>query len=137
MVDVHSKETRSFNMSRIKSQDTKPEIMIRQFLFANGFRFRLHDKTLPGKPDIVLKKYNTVIFVNGCYWHGHSNCKYFKLPATNTKFWSDKIDSNINNDEKNYNALKDSGYNLIVIWECQIKDKSIFKTLIQDVKKDS
>jgi DNA mismatch endonuclease, patch repair protein len=79
MTDVHSKEVRSFNMSQIKGKDTKPEIMVRKFLFANGFRYRLHDKKLPGKPDIVLPKYKTFIFVNGCFWHGHENCDYFKL----------------------------------------------------------
>lgn len=80
MDDVHDKATRSYNMSRIKSKNTKPEILVRKFLFANGFRYRLNDKKLPGKPDIVQQKYKTVIFVNGCFWHGHENCKYFKLP---------------------------------------------------------
>ena len=85
MADVHDKATRSYNMSRIRNKDTKPEMLVRKFLFANGFRYRLNDKKLPGKPDIVLPKYKTVIFVNGCFWHGHENCKYFKLPATRTE----------------------------------------------------
>ena len=85
MADVHDKATRSYNMSRIRNKDTMPEILVRKFLFANGFRYRLNDKKLPGKPDIVLPKYKTVIFVNGCFWHGHENCKYFKLPAMRTE----------------------------------------------------
>jgi DNA mismatch endonuclease (patch repair protein) len=95
MADVHSKETRSYNMSRIKGKDTKPEMLVRKFLFANGFRYRLHDKNLPGKPDIVLPKYKTVIFVNGCFWHGHENCKYFVIPKTRTEWWLNKSIRNI------------------------------------------
>jgi DNA mismatch endonuclease (patch repair protein) len=87
MADVHTKKQRSFNMSRIKGKDTKPEMLVRKFLHANGFRYKLHDKKLPGKPDIVLPKYNTVIFVHGCFWHGHTNCKYFKIPQTRTQWW--------------------------------------------------
>ena len=100
MADVHDKATRSYNMSRIRNKDTKPEILVRKFLFANGFRYRLNDTKLPGKPDIVLPKYKTVIFVNGCFWHGHENCKYFKLPATQTEWWKEKIEGNIKNDIK-------------------------------------
>lgn len=91
MADVHTKEVRSYNMSRIPSKDTKPELIVRRFLFANGFRYRLQDKKLPGKPDIVLRKYKTVIFVHGCFWHGHENCKYFVIPKTRTSFWMKKI----------------------------------------------
>lgn len=91
MSDVHSKEVRSYNMSQIKSKNTKPEILVRKFLFAKGLRFRLHDKNLPGKPDIVLKKYKTVIFVDGCFWHGHDKCKYFIIPKTRTDWWLEKI----------------------------------------------
>jgi len=90
MADVHDKLTRSYNMSRIKSKDTKPEMLVRKFLFSKGFRYRLHVKNLPGKPDIVLPKYRTVIFVNGCFWHGHENCKYFVIPKTRTNRWKEK-----------------------------------------------
>ena len=87
MADVHGKKTRSFNMSQIKGKDTKPEILVRKFLFLKGFRFRLHDKRLPGKPDIVLPKHNTVINVNGCFWHGHTGCRYYVVPKTRTNWW--------------------------------------------------
>src|SRR5215203_2449784 len=94
MADVHDKKTRSYNMSQIKGKNTKPEILVRKYLHAQGFRFRLHVKNLPGKPDIVLPKYKTVIFVHGCFWHGHKNCKFSKLPTTRTDFWKMKIKRN-------------------------------------------
>ena len=100
MADVHTKAIRSYNMSRIKGKDTKPEMLVRRFLHANAFRYKLHDKSLPGKPDIVLPKYKTVIFVHGCFWHGHSNCKYFVVPKTRTDWWLNKINGNISNDTK-------------------------------------
>lgn len=134
MVDVHDKATRSYNMSRIKNKNTKPEILVRKFLFANGFRYRLNDKKLPGKPDIVLPKYKTVIFVNGCFWHGHENCKYFKLPKTRTEWWLEKINKNINNDLKVQAQLYNLGYKVIVIWECEIKNKSFYTTIIDDIR---
>jgi DNA mismatch endonuclease (patch repair protein) len=121
MADVHDKVTRSYNMSLIKSKNTKPEIIVRKYLFANGFRYRLNDKKLPGKPDIVLPKYKTVIFVNGCFWHGYENCNYFKLPNTRTEWWKDKIDKNKDNDLKNYSQLIITGYKVIIIWECEVK----------------
>lgn len=117
-------------MSRIRSKDTKPEMLVRKFLFANGFRYRLHVKNLPGKPDIVLPKYKTVIFVNGCFWHGHENCKYFVIPKTRTNWWITKININTSNDLKNVKAIRKVGWKVIIIWECQIKKKSIFKKLI-------
>ena len=98
MTDVHSKETRSYNMSRIKSKDTKPEILVRKFLHKNGYRYRIHVKDLLGKPDIVLPKYKTVIFINGCFWHGHQECKYYVIPKTRTQWWLDKINRNISKD---------------------------------------
>src|ERR1035437_10283913 len=98
MTDVHNIETRSYNMSRIKGKNTKPEILVRKFLFAKGFRYRIHDKRLPGKPDIVLPKYKTVIFVNGCFWHGHTGCKYYVVPKTKTEWWLNKINKTITND---------------------------------------
>ncbi len=91
MTDTHSPEIRSYNMSRIRSKDTKPELIVRKYLHKNGFRFRLHVKTLPGKPDIVLPKYKTVIFVHGCFWHGHKGCKYFVIPKRNIEYWKNKI----------------------------------------------
>lgn len=135
MADVHDKKTRSFNMSRIKSKDTKPEMLIRKFLFSKGLRYRLHDKKLPGKPDLVFPKYKTVIFVNGCFWHGHKNCVYFRLPKTKTQWWKDKIGKNISNDISNQIKLTEMGYKVINIWECDIKNKSIYSRLVRDVKK--
>lgn len=133
MADANSKETRSYNMSRIKAKDTKPELLVRKFLFANGFRYRLHDKNLPGKPDIVLPRYKTVIFVNGCFWHGHENCRYFVIPKTRTEWWKEKIGKNISNDIKNQMLLKEMGYKVIIVWGCEIKDKSIFNDLIYSI----
>lgn len=131
MADVHSKEIRSFNMSRIKGKDTKPELLVRKFLFSQGFRYRLHDKKLPGKPDVILSKYKTVIFVNGCFWHGHQDCKYFVVPKTRTEWWLNKINVNISNDNKALLALQNSGWKVIVIWECELKPEKINVTLNQ------
>jgi DNA mismatch endonuclease (patch repair protein) len=135
MADVHDKATRSYNMSRIKNKNTKPEILVRKFLFANGFRYRINDKKLPGKPDIVLPKYKTVIFVNGCFWHGHESCKYFKLPATRTEWWKAKIDGNIKNDLKKHTQLVTLGFKVLVVWECKIKNKEFYNTIIDDIRK--
>lgn len=129
MADVHSAATRSYNMSRIKGKDTKPEMQVRTFLHAHGYRYRLHDKKLPGKPDIVLRKYNTLIFVHGCFWHGHTNCKYYKVPKTNTEWWLNKINGNIANDKKAIAALKKEGWKIITIWECQLKPAKVENTL--------
>ena len=129
MSDVHSKEIRSYNMSMIKGKNTKPEMLVRKFLHANGFRYKLHDKSLPGKPDIVLPKYKTVIFVHGCYWHGHKNCKYFVVPKTRTEWWLNKINGNIANDAKATKALKKEGSKIITIWECQLKPAKVESTL--------
>ena len=108
-------------MSRIKNKDTKPEMLVRKFLHAHGYRYRLNVKTLPGKPDIVLPKYHTIIFVHGCFWHGHENCKYFKIPQTRTQWWTDKINTNKANDAKAMKALKKDGWKVIVVWECDLK----------------
>jgi len=129
MADVHTKETRSYNMSRIKSANTKPELHVRKFLFSKGYRYRLHSKDLPGKPDIVLPRYKTIIFVNGCFWHGHQNCKYFAIPKTKTEWWVNKINGNIINDQQKKEALEDLGWNVITIWECQLKSGTVNKTL--------
>ncbi|RBL93301.1 very short patch repair endonuclease [Chitinophaga flava] len=130
MADVHDRETRSFNMSRIKGKNTKPEMMVRKFLFANGFRFRIHVKELPGKPDIVLPKYKTVIFVHGCFWHGHAGCKYFVVPKTKTEWWLNKINGNIRNDQKYHALLLEKGWKVIYIWECGLKPGNIQQTLV-------
>jgi DNA mismatch endonuclease (patch repair protein) len=116
-------------MSRIKGKNTKPEILVRKYLFAQGFRYRLHDKKLPGKPDIILPKYKTVIFVHGCFWHGHAGCKYYSVPKTRTEWWLNKINKNILNDEKVLFKLKNAGWNIIVIWECELKPKTIQASL--------
>lgn len=129
MSDVHSKEVRSYNMSQIKSKNTKPEILVRKFLFAKGLRFRLHVKNLPGKPDIVLKKYNTVIFVDGCFWHGHNKCKYFIIPKTRTEWWLEKINKTIQNDKRNKILLEEMGWNVITIFECELKNVKISNSL--------
>lgn len=131
MADVHTKVQRSYNMSRIKSKDTKPEMLVRKFLHAQGFRYKLHDKTLPSKPDIVLPKYKTVIFINGCFWHGHNNCKYFTIPKTRTEWWQNKIENNKANDAKAVKALKKEGWKVIMIWECKLKSTKADKTLSQ------
>lgn len=129
MADIHSQLTRSYNMSRIKGKNTKPEMLVRKFLFSQGFRYRLHDKSLPGKPDIILPKYKTLIFVHGCFWHGHEGCKYYVIPKTRTQWWLDKINTNKKNDNKAISALQDSGWRIIIIWECKLKPKTIHNTL--------
>jgi len=127
MADVHSKEIRSYNMSRIRSKDTKPELLVRKFLHAQGFRYRLHVKDLPGKPDIVLPKYRTVIFVHGCFWHGHEGCKYYVVPKTKTEWWLSKINGNINKDLSSKELLHSKGWKVLEVWECELK-KSIMDT---------
>ena len=135
MVDVHDKKTRSYNMSRIRYKNTKPEILVRKFLHSKGFRFRLHDKKLPGKPDIVLPKYKSVIFVNGCFWHGHEDCKYFVVPKTRTDWWETKIYRNREKDTQNYAILNDLGWRVIIIFECKLKKEATknLNTLINDI----
>lgn len=133
-MDVHDKQTRSYNMSRIKGKNTKPEETVRKYLFSKGFRYRKNDKRLPGTPDIVLPKYKTVIFVNGCFWHGHEGCKYFVIPQTNTEFWVNKININKQRDEKKEFELSENGWKTITIWECQLK-KEIKEITLNDLIK--
>jgi len=121
MADVHSKEVRSFNMSQIRSKNTKPEMLVRKFFFSNGYRYRLHNKKLPGKPDLAFAKYKNVIFVNGCFWHGHQNCKYFVTPKTRTEWWLDKINTTKQKDTKNIKTLQAIGWRVFTIWECELK----------------
>lgn len=129
MADVHSKEIRSYNMSQIKGKNTKPEILVRKFLFSRGLRYRLHDSKLPGKPDIILRKFKTVIFINGCFWHGHDNCKYYIVPKTRTEFWLNKIEGNKRRDFENKTKLEKLGWNIIVVYECELKKNTQKETL--------
>lgn len=129
MADVHTPEQRSYNMSRIRNKNTKPEELIRKYLFSQGFRYRKNDVRLPGKPDIVLPKYKAVVFVNGCFWHGHIGCRYFVWPKNNAEFWKKKINDNIERDEKNYILLKELGWRVLVVWECELKHSVMEKTL--------
>ncbi|MGX9365606.1 very short patch repair endonuclease [Desulfoplanes sp. PS50] len=122
MADTISKKRRSWNMSRIKGKNTGPELILRSFLHRAGFRFRLHDPNLPGRPDIILKKYNTVIFVNGCYWHRHQGCPRATTPKTRTTFWLNKFAATVERDRKKQAELEELGWNVIVVWECQLKD---------------
>ena len=122
-------------MSRIKGQDTKPEMLVRRALFSNGFRYRLHVRNLPGKPDIVLPKLKTVIFVHGCYWHGHENCRYFILPKTRTEWWQEKINGNKLRDEKNRKMLIRDGWKIITVFECALKKEKRMKTLSTIIRK--
>lgn len=123
MADIVDKKTRSRMMSGIRDKNTKPEVVIRKALFSKGFRYRLHDKNLPGKPDLVLPKYNSVILINGCFWHGH-DCYLFKLPASNTEFWGKKIARNCQNDKKAIAELKRMGWRVLTIWECAIRGRN-------------
>ena len=127
MADIKSPEARSYNMSQIRGKDTKPELIVRKFLFKNSFRYRVNNSKLSGKPDIVLARYKTVIFVNGCFWHGHTDCKYFKLPTTNRSLWIKKIAKTKERDLENTENLKKSGYRVITIWECELRNPDVRK----------
>ena len=135
MADVHEPHIRSYNMSQIRSKNTKPELIVRKFLHNYGFRYRLHDKKLPGKPDIVLKKYRTVIFINGCFWHGHQGCKHFVVPKTRTEWWKEKIERNRKKDIENKNASIYKNWNVITVWECELKKNKLKRTLKELIKK--
>jgi len=124
MVDVHTPEARSRNMRAIRNKDTKPELLIRKALHARGFRFRLGGAGLAGRPDIVLPKYKTAIFIHGCFWHGH-DCKYFKLPGTRTEFWADKIRSNQVRDQRSVSALLEQGWSVLIVWECSLRSSGV------------
>ena len=135
MADNHTKEVRSYNMSRIRAKNSKPEIIVRRFLFSKGFRFRINDKRFPGKPDIVLPKYNTVIFVNGCFWHKH-DCPRFVWPKSNTEYWNQKIARNAERDMEHYEKLADMGWKVIVVWECQINNERL-NMLMNEIKNNN
>jgi len=126
---LEDKEKRRFNMSRIHGKNTKPEILVRKYLHSKGFRFRLNVKSLPGKPDIVLPKYQTVIFINGCFWHGHEGCKDFSIPKTRTEWWMDKISQTKKRDELAHEALSNNGWQVIVIWTCSLRKNKLPTTL--------
>ena len=121
MADMMTPEQRSRCMAAIKSKDTKPEMIVRKYLFSRGLRYRVNNRKLPGSPDIVLRKYKTVVFIDGCFWHGHEGCKYFRLPQSNVDFWRHKIAMNIARDYANNVDLKLAGWNVIRIWECEIR----------------
>lgn len=129
MADVLTQQKRSEVMSKIRSKNTKPELIVRRFLFAQGFRFRLHQETLPGRPDIILKKFNSIVFVNGCFWHGHDNCKHFNMPQSRLEYWVPKIKKNISKDLEVKKQLRKLGWNVFTIWECQLKTRKVEKTL--------
>ena len=133
-MDVHSKEVRSYNMSCIKGKNTKPEEIVRKYLFSQGFRYRKNDKRYPGTPDIVLPKNKTAIFINGCFWHGHQGCRYFVVPKSNTEFWVNKIEKNKKIENKKIEELRSLGWKVIVIWECQLKKDVINETMADLVK---
>jgi len=129
-MDVISKEKRSWNMSRIRNKNTKPEIIVRSLLHRMGYRFRLHKKCLPGKPDIVLPKHKTIIFVHGCFWHRHENCKYAYNPKSRIEFWKKKFVENINRDKKVQNELSELGWKVEIIWECETKNLDLLENKI-------
>lgn len=138
-MDNRSKEARSKNMSNIPSKNTKPEETVRKYLFSKGFRYRKNVSSMPGKPDIVLPKYKTVVFVNGCFWHAHKHCKWFVPPKSNSDFWNKKFQYNKERDSKNYKLLEKDGWKVIVIWECEIRHGdalSVLKNLSSKLKEE-
>ena len=131
MPDILTPTQRHRCMSHIRSKATKPEMVVRRWLWAHGYRYRLNVKSVPGKPDIVMRKYRTAIFVNGCFWHGHEGCKQFVLPKTNTDFWQDKIERNRTRDTRIYNELMNAGWQVIVIWTCNLTNDKLETTMQQ------
>ena len=129
MSDHLTIEQRHKNMAAVRSKDTKPEMVVRKYLWSRGFRYRVNNPRLPGHPDIVLRKYRTCIFVNGCFWHGHEGCKYFRMPKTNTEFWERKISRNKERDREEQKKLARMGWHCITVWECELKGERREKTL--------
>lgn len=125
MTDVVDKATRSRMMSGIRGKNTKPELLVRQYLHAKGFRYRLHANELPGKPDLVFPKYRTVVFVHGCFWHRHEHCKYAATPKTNSNFWIEKLSANCGRDLRNKSQLQNLGWHVLTIWECEIDESHL------------
>lgn len=134
MADSLTKEQRSWNMSQIKGSNTKPEILVRSYLHKKGFRFRLHAKDLPGKPDIVLKKYSTAIFVDGCYWHRHQGCKLAYNPKSRQEFWQSKFENNVRRDQEVNRLFENIPWNIVRIWQCEVNEKSMTE-LAKKIKK--
>lgn len=132
-MDKMTPQQRHICMSHIRGMATKPELQVRHWLWSHGYRYRLNVKSVPGKPDIVLRKYRTAIFVNGCFWHGHVGCSKYVVPKSNTEFWLTKIERNKERDQQNYKDLHDAGWHVIIIWECQLK-KSIIDSTMYDVE---
>ena len=130
-MDIHSSRIRSKNMAAIKSKNTKPEIIVRSHLYSLGFRYRIHNKSLPGKPDISNKKKKIAIFINGCFWHSHKDCKYAVIPKTRTEWWKKKLDDNKKRDQGNLKKLKSMKWNILVLWECDIKNKKFEKKILE------
>ena len=129
MADNRTQEQRHRNMAAIHSASTKPELKLRRTLWRLGFRYRVNDKKLPGKPDIVLPKYKTVIFIHGCFWHGHKGCKFYTVPKTNTDFWTAKISRNQERDQEEWRQLEAKGWSVIIVWECQLKKAALEETI--------
>ena len=139
-MDTMTPEKRHETMSHIRGKDTKPEVLVRKYLFSKGLRYRKNDKKLPGHPDIVLPKYKTVVFVNGCFWHGHEGCRFFRLPSTNVEFWKTKIVRNRERDSLDVEELEGKGWRVLTVWECQVKRKQdrpealeqIYRTIVDN-----
>ena len=134
-MDDLTEQQRHRSMAHNRSCDTKPEVIVRQYLFSKGLRFRKNDKRYPGKPDIVLPKYKTVVFVNGCFWHQHPNCRYASIPQTNVEYWRPKLNRNVERDKEHYMILEDMGWRVFVVWECQLKPTNR-ETVLQDLFKE-
>lgn len=135
MTDVHEPWVRSYNMSQIRSKNTLPEITVRRFLHAKGFRYKLYDRNLPGRPDIVLPRYKTVIYVHGCFWHGHEGCKYFVMPKTREFYWQNKIEVNKDRDNRNKRELENLGWQVLIVWECKLKSgTAVLESLVNLIK---
>ena len=129
MPDILTPTQRHRCMSRIRSKATKPELLVRRWLWAHGYRYRLNVRSVPGKPDIVMRKYRTAIFVNGCFWHGHEGCAMFVMPKSNTDFWKNKIENNRKRDQRNYSILIENGWQVLVVWQCQLSKDSLENTM--------
>lgn len=133
MADIMTPEQRHRCMAAIKSNDTKPEMLVRRYLHAMGFRYGLHNKKLPGSPDIVLRRLRTVIFVNGCFWHGHEDCRYYRLPKSNVDFWQTKIERNRARDARDMEALRKRGWRVIVVWECSLRTVALREQTLREL----
>lgn len=132
-MDNHSPEVRSYNMSQIRAKDNKPEILVRKYLFSRGLRYRKNVKEHPGKPDIVLSKYKSVIFVNGCFWHMHEGCPKFVWPKSNEEYWVKKLNGNKSRDKANYEKLRNMGWKVIIVWECELEEEGTLEKIYSQI----